>query len=343
MNNSTIYEQLKEEFFEVCPLVFDVFLLIIYIIRVFHQKNHQQVFGRRTASTVLDMMYTLMLVVLVMQGALFVVMYKRQNSFTSGDFCSVLNFTFQLLQTALKVLSCSVMFQLHYIWVKQKALNYLNSNQFHNRIIKHVFVFFLSFSVVTCFKTNIDVAFVLKDGVCLGKKLIIHKTLTQFSRYSAFSVFNFLVLVQVYYLCRTGKEKIRCFSRNSTSFKLPSSENDLSLSNSLKQSTDSNFSIRTEEKIDIVFGLIYKQIISFIKVLVSILVVFILKVFSTRYFKLENSDDIVEFSVANYFLQHAFSFLVSFILCIYRFFVSKLSIQDQYLNIKHKIINNSIC
>ena len=301
------------------PLVADVLLMLAFLIKIYYLKN-STMFGNKKTTSVLDGMYVAMLFVLILQGVLCLCMFKIHSSVADGLVCSIENFLFHLLLLVLKVLLCSILFQLHYIWVKQKMLSYLNSSRFINQVEKLVFIFTLSVCVIISFKANIDVAFILKDGICLGKKLKIHTILTKMSRISALSVFILLVLVKIYYLYRTKKENITC----------------------LKQSMSSNSTINLQKKIDIVFGLACKQIISFIKLLLSLLTLFILNFLLIRCLKLEPSQDLVEFSILNYFCQHIYMFLCCLILCVFRFVASKLSIRKEYFQIKNKFVDNSL-
>ena len=289
-------------------LLADNLLLFTFVYKIYYQKNIKVFGNEKTARSVLDRMFLTLFTLLATQGVFCVIMSLNYMTPPSGFKCSAQNFVFTWLHTVLKAISCSIIFQFHYIWIKQRALRFLHSFSPVQKYVKFIFVFVVSFCVLIPFKANIDIVFIVKYGSCFAKRLRIHHTLVKISLVCALLVIFNLFLVQIYYIYKTRKAKYEY---------------------RLKCSIGTSYSTLSASDADIVFGLIRNQIVLFSKFL-SVFFVHLL----LHFLFITSLGYIPNFSVLHYIVRHLYSFLYCLVLCIYRFIVPKLSLKEQYLQLR---------
>ena len=289
-------------------LLADNLLLFTFVYKIYYQKNFKVFGNKKSARSVLDIMFLALFTLLNIQGVFCIIMSLNYLNPPNGVKCSAQNFVFTLLHTVLKATSCSIIFQFHYIWIKQRALRFLYSFSPVQKTVKFIFVFVVSFCVLIPFKTNIDIVFIIKHGRCFSKRLQIHDILVKLSLICAFLVIINLILVQLYYIYKTRKAKYEY---------------------RLKCSIDASYFTLSASNADIVFGLIRKQIILFSKFLLVFFVHLLLHFLFITFI-----GNVPNFSVLHYLVRHFYSFLYCLVLCIYRFIVPKLSLKEQYLQLR---------
>ena len=229
--------------------------------------------------------------------------------------CSVQNLIYTLLHATLQAFFCSITFQFHYIWVKQRILNHLHSSRSVQQAIRHVFVFLFSFCIIIPFKINIDIVFTAQDGFCYGKMVAIHDLLVKLSSIGGLSVFVLLIVVHLYYLYRTRKAKYKYR---------------LEYSVSLNQS-----SMLSISKADIVFQLIHEQTVVFLKLFSTFLALLLVHFLILNIIKPKMVQGMVEFSVFNFCVRHYYSYVYCLILSSFRFTVSKVRLKEKYKQIRN--------
>ena len=285
-------------------IIFEAMLLVYFVRKVYYQEN-VTVFGNKKTTKYLDRLFICNLVLLFLQNLIVQYIIKSFDYIANGLMCSLLNFFFHQFNLALKFLSCTIVFLFHYIWIKQRQLQILHSSRFGYETIKLTSCWLLTFSSIVSFKTNL-IGFFVQDGICLGKKLYIHEFLTKTSRLSVFSVFLLLLVVKFYYLIRTKQVKRK--------YKMK-------LSSKSKQ-----------QKADKTFYHIFRQIVLFLILILSLLTLFILYYLLIKNVDIDGSELNVVFAAQNYLYQHLYQFLCNLILCVFRFVVPKLSITLQVTN-----------
>ena len=280
-------------------LIFAHVLLLRLFIYKIYAMNDCKIFGNKKTSSILDKMYYVTFFMLILQGIVYLVMVFVSKSVTSGLVCSVFSLIFHILHSSLKVLNVFNLFLYHYIWIKQRVLVFLHKGGVLYQIFKLSFAFVLSVSIVLPFKMNVDTAFILVGGLCFGKRLSFQKTLSIISISAALLIAILFVGIQVYYLLRTNQEETKHCSN---------------------------------KRNKIIFELIRRQICSFLKLHVALALLLALYI---GLLILLPSPKMTKFADLNYLARHLYNYVFCFILCIFRFTVSKFDVKESYLKIKN--------
>ena len=292
---------LKDSFlcgFSVSFILAEIMLFVFFVHKVY-KKNDRKIFGNKI-TRFLNIQISVTTFMLILQGIVYLIMLLTSKNVTSGLTCSIFNYVFHTLHLFLNFLNVLNLFSFHYIWIQQKVLRFLHLRSTLYDFLKGSIFFVVSASITIPFKIKIDTVFVLADGLCLGKRHSFQEDLLLGSIIAAFSVSITVIIIHVYYLYLTEKE--------GTQF-------------------------RSTRQNEIVFWLIHNQIFLFLKLFSVIAFLFALYLVT---FLVIKPDKYTKFADFKYLVCHIYNFIFCFILCVFRFTVSKLNMIDNYKDQKTK-------
>ena len=301
MNKSDIRDVTLEGIFP-WIIFLDVLMLLGFVFNVVY-KNKNKIFGNKKTTKILDFMFIFLLLFLIVQSFVCLSVFQSFDNVLTGTKCSVLNFVFHFLHFTLKALSFGIVFQTQYIWFKQNELTFLNSGWFNENFLKLVPCFFIAFSICLHFKINLDVVFIARHGICLGKEVGVYKTLKIISQLSGILVFIFMVFVQFYFLYLTNKYKPEYLYR--LKYKLRTSNTQRSIKG-------------LKNKVDFIFRNIRKQINTFTALLFSFLSIFFGHYYVMKTVEFDAFKNVSVFSFPPFFFQHVYQVVICILLVVFR-------------------------
>ena len=275
----------------------DFLLVALFIYKVKVQKSFEILSNRKTTS-ILDNLFCATFVMLVFQGIVYFTMLFISKSVTSGLICSYLSFVFHVLHMLIKFFNILTLYLFHYIWFKQRVVNFLYLKNKLYQSLKALLAIVISVSIILPFKMNIDIVFNIKDGLCRGMGFSFQHYYSIICIVVVCFIAVFLVFNQLYFLYKTNEEQAK----------------------------------HSNKKSIIVFGIIRKQIHSFLKLHLSVALLLVVYLVCL---KLLHYDGLVKFADAKYLVLHLYNFCFTLILCFFRLNVSKLDIRDIFLKIKN--------
>ena len=279
--------------FSVIFILAEIVLFVFFVHKVY-KKNNRKIFGDKI-TRFLDIQISVTIFTLILQGIVYLSMLFISKKATDDLKCSIFNCIFHTLHFFLNFSNVINLFSFHYIWIQQKELRFLHLHSKLYDVLKGLIFVIVSASITIPFKIKIDIVFVIEDGICLGKGHIFQDTLLLLSIIAAFSVAITVIIIHIYYLYLTKHEE--------TLF-------------------------RSTRKNRIYFRLIHNQIYLFFKLFSVICFLFVVYLVTFLFIK---SDKYTKFADLKYLVRHIYNFTFCFVLCVFRFTVSKLDIKSNYL------------